>query len=155
MNAINFEYTCENCSTKFLAPGISDFSYGSFIMRTRTDEDIVYVDALNDKAFSDCYEIVKANSSISKNTEIQATIQQSVFSLTCEKSPHGGVYEIGLLHPVCPHCKSRNMKSWRPSLPIQSLTLELVNHSSWNSLSMESQIALINEGIHTYLMTKN
>lgn len=154
MSAIAFKFKCVICGAEFEAPEVSEMSYGEFVMRTRTSNEAVYLDATQDRAFLESYEIVKRHPLVGDQSQrAQGEIQQSVFSITCDKAADGAAFAIGLL-PMCPSCGSREMKSWEPVIPIRNWPLPAVTHRSWEATSATEKDTAV-DGAVRHLLTDN
>ena len=151
MSAIAFKFTCANCGTEFLAPEVSETSYGEFVMRTHGSNETAYLDATQDRAFMESYELVKQHPQVANQKRmIQAEIQQSVFTVTCDRAPNGEKFAIGL-RPMCPSCSTRNMKSWEPVIPIRNWPIPIVTHQLWEAKSVEEKNVTIKGAVAAVL----
>lgn len=141
MNPLLFNFQCAECNNQFTAPGLPDSAYGKFLLISENGE-IVYLNSFVDEVFDELRTLFKKHKKnfrmIDKYNE--ATIFQSVFSITCDKSSSGGVYRIGG-SPVCPKCKSRKMASWGEIDPLEFISEDLkpVTHDNWNKLSLKEK----------------
>ena len=126
-------------------------SYGLFVMRTRDSSEAAFLDAHNDTAFSESYEIVKRHPSVKKLApEERGKVQQAVFSVTCDTTRGGEALEIGL-SPKCPSCGSQELESGRPVEPFRDWPLPNVGHRSWESKSLAEREALIDGAVRHFL----
>ena len=151
MSAIAYICRCDSCGTEFEAPEVPEMSYGLFVMRTLESSEAVFLDAHKDAAFLESYDIVKRNPFIRGLTpEECGKIQQTVFSVTCDRSPAGKSFEIGI-PPKCPSCGSRVIQSWHPVEPFRDWPLPSVGHRSWESKSPVEREALIDDAVRRLL----
>jgi hypothetical protein len=151
MSAITYLFKCANCGAEFMAPEVPGDSYGLFVMRAESTDDAAYLDAHNDDAFLESFELVKHNTLVVGLTvEKRGALQQAVFSTTCDPASDGKPFRIGLL-PRCASCGSRRMESWEPVRPIQSWSLLPVKHTIWNAKTPTEKAAAIDQAVRLYL----
>lgn len=135
MKTLLYRYICSKCEEKFNAPGVSDFSYGQFIMFSESGFYSAYLDALSDPVYSEMDHIIKTIPPIIEMGEdFQADFFQNVFSITCDLAPDEGLYCIGK-QPACPVCHSQKMKSWEPTDPQEYADTPSVTHIEWERLT--------------------
>ena len=150
MSAIAYRFKCADCKTEFEAPEVPEMSYGIFVMRNKVSNEAVFLDALNDPAFKESTELVERNPQFADRvSKSRGAAQQTVFSITCDKTREGASFEIGVF-PVCPACGSRDMKSYRPAVPIRDWPLPVVTHKLWETKSASEKTAAINEAIRRF-----
>lgn len=150
MSAIAFIYKCADCGSEFEAAGLSDFTYGLFVMRTE-DSQQAFLDAISDAVFEESSEMVERHPQVIglKPHEL-GKLTQAVFAVTCDKTLDGGSYEIGM-PPKCPSCGSHKMASWQPLRPIRDWPLPSVEHQTWNAKSAPEKIVAIDTAIRRFL----
>lgn len=147
MSAIAYKFICANCDAAFEAPEVPEMSYGLFVLRTKDTDETAFLDAPNDAAFLESYEIVKNSSLVARrDSSAKGRIQQSVFTITCDKSDKNSVFEIGLM-PKCPTCGSRNMLNWQPVIPTRDWPLPVVTHVFWEKKTPSEKVAAIDQAI--------
>lgn len=148
MKLILYQYKCENCGTLFMAPELPGEHYGEFILRSENGFP-AYLMAIDSKIFKTINNMLKKNIKLININHIdQANVLHSVFSIACDLAPDGSPYQIGRF-PICPHCKLTKIASWEPTNPPVFLDEEIksVSHASWNKLTDEEQIALIDGAV--------
>ncbi|MEO9518155.1 MAG: hypothetical protein ABJH45_02955 [Paracoccaceae bacterium] len=146
MSAVLYRYMCNSCGTSFDASGVPEMSYGEFILRSESSEE-VFLEAITNQAFNDVCKIVDdymANSNIDPNSS--EDIVQKVFGSICDYGEKGEQFHIGLM-PVCPNCLSRDMASWKMINPVQLSKIENATQTKWASLNDAQRKALIYEKI--------
>ena len=57
MSAVLYKYTCNSCGANFNASGVPEMSYGEFILRSESGEE-VFLEAITNQAFNDVCKIV-------------------------------------------------------------------------------------------------
>lgn len=141
MPPLLFNFRCAKCDNEFTAPGLPDGAYGEFLLISENGE-TAYLNSFEDEAFNELRVLFKKQG---KNFEKidkynEATIFQTIFSITCDKSPSGGTYSIGG-SPVCPKCKSREMASWTEKKQLEFVheNIKIITHKSWSKLSLEEK----------------
>lgn len=150
MSAIVFEYLCGSCGTTFKAAGISDFSYGEFVLCSLNGYE-VYLDSISDPIFKEVACLVEKHPLLKQSKPDQeASIMQRVFSIACDPDPKGEPFQI-YLPPKCPKCGQINPESWDVSEPIESMDLPSVTHSNWESLTAEEKSFKIDAAIRKML----
>ena len=151
MSAITFMFKCARCHADFRAPGLSDFSYGLFVMKTESADDAAFLDAQSDNAFLESCDLVQQNKLVANLTGRKLSrLQQAVFTTTCDPGPHGDAFRIGL-RPKCPTCGFRDMESWEPVRPIQEWPLPVVEHQAWNAKTLSEKIEVIDRAVEDHL----
>jgi hypothetical protein len=146
MSALIFEYVCEKCGQTFQASGVSDFSYGEFIMRSESGFE-VFLDATTNDAFLEVLELVRQHPLIHKlDSHKSGEIAQKVFSVACDLSPKGEKYKIEL-SPLCPKCLSRNMASWQCVNPPRKSLIETATQLRWHALPYDEKISEVDQEI--------
>ena len=81
MSALIFEYKCAACGASFKASGISDFSYGEFVLRTVAGSE-AYLDATVCSAYKEVASLVKEHPlTKGKNERDLSDLVQRVFSV--------------------------------------------------------------------------
>jgi hypothetical protein len=151
MSTVTYMFTCANCRAEFIAPEVIDNSYGLFVMRTEHTDDAACLDAFNDSAFVESYDLVKRNKLVlGLSEERRGEVQQAIFSTTCDPSPTGELFRIGLL-PKCPICGFRKMSRWAPAIPPQEWVLPLVEHKAWDAKTLTEKSSLIDQAIRQHL----
>jgi hypothetical protein len=154
MSALTYQYTCDNCGNQFNAPGVAELSYGMFVMRSDKSDYAVLLSAISDSAFSETMEMVQEYPDIIKlNDREKSKIVQKVFGLICDQAPDGGKLIIGI-HPKCPSCGSRKMKSWKQIHPAQIWPLPSVEHKKWDTKSDSEKLAAIDSAIRKIIFNK-
>jgi hypothetical protein len=138
MSALIFEYMCANCGFKFEASGVSDFSYGEFIMRSESGLE-VFLDASVNTAFMEVLNLVRTHTLVSSmDAHKSGEIAQKVFGVACDLSPKGERYQIELL-PLCPKCLSRNIASWQCAKPPRESAIFSATQRRWQTLSPDQK----------------
>lgn len=142
MKTLKFNYCCAKCGMMFFAPGVSDFSYGEFVMNTDSGKSAL-LHAVSDSVYQEVCDIVSSLPEISQKSDTEKSeIIQSVFSVACDVSTDNEKYKIGL-KPKCPSCGSHDMASWEIATPQGYIELEHVSHTYWNSLTSDDKKKLI------------
>jgi DNA-directed RNA polymerase subunit RPC12/RpoP len=154
MNAIAYIYKCADCDKEFEAPETPELSYGLFVMRVKGSIEAAFLDATNDFAFLESLEIVKRHPLVKVlGSEIRGKVQQAIFSVTCDTTPNGKQFEIGI-PPTCPSCGGQRMQSWCPIVPDRSWPLPIVGHVSWESKSATERELAIDSAIRRFLAAR-
>lgn len=136
MKILLYEYICLKCDKKFSAPGVSDFSYGEFVMFSEKGFNSAYLNAFSDVVYSELESLLNTIPEIKDMAEnFQVDFFQKAFSITCDLAPDGGRFFIGK-QPRCPACNCFKMKSWKPSDPPQYIDLPNVQHVEWEKLTI-------------------
>ena len=150
MSAIVFEYLCGSCGTAFKAAGISDFSYGEFVLRS-LDGYEVFLDSISNPIFEEVARLVESHSLLKgASNERKANAVQEVFSIACDPDPKGEFFQM-YLPPKCPKCGQINPECWDVSEPIESMELPSVTHFGWESLTAEEKSEKIDAEIRRVL----
>jgi len=151
MSAIAYNFKCSSCEREFQAPEVPEMSYGIFVMRTKELDETAFLDALNDSAFLESYELLKRHPRVANESEAsRGKIQQFVFQVACDKTENGESFQIGL-SPKCPSCGSRNMETWQQVIPVRAWPLPTVMHKSWDAKTIAEKTAAIDYGVQQFL----
>jgi DNA-directed RNA polymerase subunit RPC12/RpoP len=151
MTALSYNFKCANCGADFVAPEVPESSYGIFVMRSENTDEARSLNALNDSAFLESYELVKQNDSIKSFDALQrGALQQKIFGVICDRNLTGEKFAIGLL-PRCPHCGSRKMESWEQTKPIKTWILPSIQHIECDNISSNEKHIKISEAIRRCL----
>lgn len=139
-------YICAADGKSFDALEIPEFSYGDFLLRTKSGE-LAYLDGPNDETYDKVGQMLSSNrrtSGLSRNS--QASVLQSIFGeLACDPTPSGEFFSI-TGKPNCPACNSQEMESWEFTGKMVDVTVPKVSHFKWSSLSridMEARLTAI------------
>jgi len=147
MSAVTYRFCCAGCGERFNAPEVPEFSYGLFVLRSENSDYAAFLDAFNDAAFLESYEIVKTNRCVlDMRDEQKGEIQQRVFCVVCDPDPDGHPLKIGLA-PRCPSCGCRSMATWEQIDPSRPWPLPLVGHERWNVLTKQQKVDLVDQTI--------
>jgi len=150
MSAFTFKYTCASCNTSFEASGVSDFSYGEFVMRSEKGHE-VYLEAISSPVFKEVADMVETHPLLAhENDSKRGDVVQKVFSVACDVDLSGKEYAIGVM-PKCPNCGSHKMASWDQVSPPRSSSIPSVSHSNWLSLSDAQKLAKVDKAIRDNL----
>lgn len=137
------KYLCGSCKFEFSSPQLKVGSYAEFLLRSKSRDDIVYLNAIEDKTYDEVDVLIKSNPKLKgKSGNIYASIlRKSYGAIACDPSKQGGGYQIGAL-PVCPSCCSQSMDYWEFIEPPEFVDrfVSHVTHSGWEGLNMSEKI---------------
>lgn len=134
MSAIMFKYKCVNCNWEFISSGISDFSYGEFIMRSRSGYE-AYLNANENLAFREVLQIIRNhNLTRGKNLSESGELAQQVFGIACDLSPN---FERLYIEkpPICNQCGDSNNLSWGVLEPVRISNIPQVSNNVWSRMT--------------------
>ena len=138
MSACVFNFVCATCGTKFFASGLSDFEYGTFVMRSLSGEE-VYLEAISSPTYHEFRRLVRASPLLESFEDRKRTkVMQEAFTVACDPDRNGEKFTIGL-QPTCPKCSSREMASWGPVSPPESSPIPPVLHTRWSRMTAEEK----------------
>lgn len=141
-----FNYICVQQGHHYDAPAIPDFSYGEFVMRSKSGRYSVYLNALADPVFDEVAGIVKASQLAGNLSDLQITdVQQKAFGIACDPSPDGSPFQIGK-PPQCPICGSNPSES-SIAMPEVMVDLPVPTHDDWNRLSEREKVERVEKFI--------
>jgi DNA-directed RNA polymerase subunit RPC12/RpoP len=147
MNAITYIYHCANCGREFSAPGVPEFSYGMFVMRSEKSDYAAFLHAIGDSAFLEIQQMISEYTEIVRLKDREkAKLMHEIFGLICDEAPDGSKLLMDAA-PICPSCGSREMKSWKQVHPAQIWPLPTVEHKKWDSKSHAEKLAAIDKAI--------
>lgn len=147
MSAILYKYVCASCGTEFEASGVPEMSYGEFVLRSESGEE-VYLEAVSNVAFNEVSNIVEAHPSLARADQNRiGDVIQKVFSVACDSSPSGQRFHIGM-KPTCPVCSSREMASWGEVYPQQPSPIPSATQTRWASMSRPQKDYIIDCAIN-------
>jgi DNA-directed RNA polymerase subunit RPC12/RpoP len=135
--AITVKYVCDNCKSSFVAPVLSDFSYGDFLLWSASDS-VVFMGAIGDRAYKEVMDWieVKEQSGAMKGLDTAHILQTLFGELACDVDSAGRPYHIG--RPPCPNCGSRRMYSVGDKI-VGWVDISDVSHNEWFSLSAQEK----------------
>lgn len=142
-------YTCADCLNVFDAPAAASNAYGSFLLRSETGQ-LAYLNALNDPVYEEVSGLLERNDRVRDLSAYErSNVLRRIYGyVACDKAEDGSVLAIGA-HPVCPHCGSREIKSWIYKSPPEFVegALGHVSHNGWLSMSETEKIDALDEGV--------
>ena len=134
MSAVLFKYTCNSCNTKFNAAGAHEMSYGEFVLRSESGEE-VFLEAVSSESFNEVSAIVDdyvVNQQIEQ--KLSENLVQKIFGAVCDYGNSNEPFKIGLM-PSCPNCSSRDMSSWSMVNPIELSKIDSAKQTKWSSFN--------------------
>lgn len=148
MNLQLYKYTCL-CGHVFKAPHLMEETYGEFLLRSESDE-LIYLDAVNSNAFNELSELLNNNSQLKKRKDIdKSDIVQNIFSLVCDLSSQGNIYQIQKF-PNCLQCGSSRMDCWSSIYPYEIVEMEVNSPTffDWDRLTKEQKRDMIDKTLN-------
>ena len=144
-----YEYVCIN-GHAFIDYGLSDFAYGSFILRNSNNE-VRYSLAIEDIVFQEVCKLVEYDEHILCDKDLNdAELVQYVYSMTCDYAIDSGPFIVGQL-PKCPTCRAE-VKDWGDtSLGPKDMDVLPVTHYEWNQLTFREREAKVSEAIEEFI----
>lgn len=147
VKAILYKYHCANCKNEFKAPVFS--AYGNFLLRNRSSKNLVFLNAISDKSFSEVSNIYDSSKLVEKlSEERRESLFQEVVTVAYDADDNGGNYEIGI-DPHCPKCGQNKSSSYIEINPTEYVELDLPEATSceWNLLTNKEKLERVESKI--------
>lgn len=144
-----YKYRCGCCGAWFTAPELAEFEYGQFLLRSKTSDELAYLDSIKDVVYDEVSAIVSTDSrEIALNQFDMADVLGEVFGLACDRDKNGEAFSMAA-KPRCPQCGQSNLLEWEAIEPPTFVEIDVrpVSHIHWNSLNDSERLALILRGI--------
>lgn len=150
MSAILYDYKCEACGNEFQASGVPELSYGEFILRSESGEE-VYLEALCDETFKEVLTLVRRHPLMKKfDQKKSGEVTQNIFGLACDVAPNGEYYQINMM-PQCPSCCSRKISKWSECFPRIESNILPVTHADWQMKTPSEKNEIVDRAIRKML----
>jgi len=152
MKLTPMQYVCEN-DHKFLAPNLSPYLYGEFLLRSRNGG-IRYLDAVADPVFDNVSHLVRQVLS-EENIKVPdwLDIFQDIFGeVACDPDVDGTYFKMNL-PPPCPTCGTYMMQSWDSanSDPVET-DVANVTHGGWDRMTEAEKHYHIRTAVKEYFL---
>jgi len=132
-NIQSFIFECASCGSGFDAPSLSDFSYGEFILWSRSGE-FRYLNAFDDVVYQEVIDLLNQQ----KNDKGIVCDVQDIFGVAaCDADSSGHTFSV--LNMPCSVCNSIDVKIVGINSEV-FFTIPCVTHNLWNSLSCPEKI---------------
>ncbi|WUR11026.1 hypothetical protein E7V67_014990 [[Empedobacter] haloabium] len=146
MNLQLIKLTCASCLGVFEAPDLLSGAYGEFLLRSEGTLEVAYLNALEDAAYGEVYDLIKQNPRMHGMREhfIADVLRQIYAVVACDPDSAGYSFGIGQF-PRCPFCSAGNVAHWEEIDPpiFIDLPADPVTHTCWDDLSKDQKIAKI------------
>lgn len=133
----SFEHVCQVCKTHFIAPALSDFSYGEFLLWSTSGE-CRYLNAFDDPPYQEIIDFVHQAEKEGRVKPVdESELVQAIYGqLTCDTDVGGSNFDIS--PPLCPNCKAKKIESIA-SKENSKVSIQSVTHNKWNLLTKEEK----------------
>jgi hypothetical protein len=132
-------HTCSNCVTSFQAFSLGDFSYGEFLLWSKSGN-CRYLNAFEDPTYQEVIDIIQ----LCKETgavhvhDASQLLQEVYGELACDVDEFGEPYRMN--YPSCPNCGSTNIALVGSEIVGQAVVSN-VTHEIWNSFTQKEKEA--------------
>lgn len=146
------KFNCGKCQSEFNAPVLSIGTYGEFLLRSTSNNNILHLDAIDDDTYDEVDKLLKENPYSKEKTanELAAILRTIYGEVACDLDENGKPYKIGT-PSFCPFCDSKNIDRWEliePPIFIDK-DVKSVTHKVWNSLDLDQKVKKISDSLLT------
>ena len=124
---------CQNCSTSFNIPTLSDMAYGEFIAMSTQGKDYLFFNAIESSEWTFLSQYLNKH----VNSNIQWLISECMDKVNNEK--------LSIIDkPKCPNCQENHLRTIK-DISEAFLELKEVSFDSFNSLNDEEKILFLDQ----------
>lgn len=135
VNLILRKKVCAQCNTEYNSQALSEFAYGEFLVYSKKNNLLYYLEVNDRCAFDELSSIIK---SLPKEQlpKTKNYLTQELVYLICDPAKDGSTLHMFNVQK-CPTCHSTEVKTWWQVKPIQTalVDLPLVTFKNWEKLS--------------------